>query len=512
MEHIVIDEKLNIHIPESLKIIPQFNHKVQTYTIDCPRYTQNGEDMLEMLPFISIEKKGVTEPVTISCGEPIEDKDDKNIIHFDWTITRDVTDVPGKIGLVVCMRHVEEENLENAWHTYRNEEIEIKRGISCGLDMLQQFPSLIESILYRLKEIEDSGGAISNEQIKEIIEDYLEENSIEGGLSEAQLETAVNDALLKAKQSGEFKGEQGPKGDKGDTGATGPEGPQGEKGDTGSQGPKGDTGPQGPAGTNATVTEESIKTALGYKPASETKVSQLEETIDDYKYELTEEEKQEIADTVKAEVPLVKTAEQPTFVNSVDEMTDTSKVYLMSDGYLYAYMKTTGIIIPRILTADDLACGNLDTNGIPLGSGTDRIYTKEVLSLENNVVSITRPSGYRFLIYFYNTATPTAVIGKTTWLTASVDDITKVTLSTGTLSGATHFRVSMCRMTTESDTNLSDNVEEFATNMVIKLTPTSSTTTEDWVSTGLSYNQPVDYEDRLVALENALEVIEYGSY
>lgn len=63
-------------------------------------------------------------------------------------------------------------------------------------------------------------------------------------------------------------GPQGPKGDtgeqgpKGDTGATGP---QGEKGETGATGPQ---GPQGPAGSDATVTAESIKSALGYTPAN----------------------------------------------------------------------------------------------------------------------------------------------------------------------------------------------------------------------------------------------------
>lgn len=89
------------------------------------------------------------------------------------------------------------------------------------------------------------------------------------------------------------KGDPGEKGKKGDTGATGEVGPQGPKGDTGPAGPqgeKGDTGPAGPTGatgpkgekgatgatgpqgpkgdpgSDATVTADSIKTALGYTP------------------------------------------------------------------------------------------------------------------------------------------------------------------------------------------------------------------------------------------------------
>lgn len=56
------------------------------------------------------------------------------------------------------------------------------------------------------------------------------------------------------------KGDPGEKGEKGDTGATGEVGPQGPKGETGPAGPKGDPG------SDATVTADSIKTALGYTP------------------------------------------------------------------------------------------------------------------------------------------------------------------------------------------------------------------------------------------------------
>ena len=64
-------------------------------------------------------------------------------------------------------------------------------------------------------------------------------------------------------------GAPGPQGPKGDTGDVGPQGPKGDTGDVGPAGPKGDTGdigPQGPAGSDASVTAENIKTALGYTP------------------------------------------------------------------------------------------------------------------------------------------------------------------------------------------------------------------------------------------------------
>ena len=70
-----------------------------------------------------------------------------------------------------------------------------------------------------------------------------------GGVSQEQIDKAVQSALAQAKESGEFDGP------KGDTGATGPQGPQGPKGDTGATGPKGDTGAQGPVGPAYTLTD-----------------------------------------------------------------------------------------------------------------------------------------------------------------------------------------------------------------------------------------------------------------
>ena len=80
----------------------------------------------------------------------------------------------------------------------------------------------------------------------------------------------ANDKGLENPEPVNIRGPQGPKGDAGDTG---PQGPKGDTGDTGPQGPKGDTGdtgPQGPKGdpgSDATVTTESIYSALGYIPA-----------------------------------------------------------------------------------------------------------------------------------------------------------------------------------------------------------------------------------------------------
>lgn len=113
----------------------------------------------------------------------------------------------------------------------------------------------------------------SLEEIKERLE-YLEQNTVEapvqsvngqtgeveltaedvGAISQDDLQAATNEALAKAKASGDFDGPQGPagpkgeKGEKGDSGDIGPAGPKGDTGDTGPQGPQGEQGPQGQQG------------------------------------------------------------------------------------------------------------------------------------------------------------------------------------------------------------------------------------------------------------------------
>ena len=89
------------------------------------------------------------------------------------------------------------------------------------------------------------------------------------------------------------KGEVGPQGPKGDTGEQGPEGPQGPKGDKGDnglpgkdgeqglQGPEGPRGPKGNDGSDASVTKTNIVSALGYTPADESVIGDINKVLDE---------------------------------------------------------------------------------------------------------------------------------------------------------------------------------------------------------------------------------------
>lgn len=161
------------------------------------------------------------------------------------------------------------------------------------------------------------------------------------------------------------QGKQGIQGDKGEAGADGANGLSAydiwlQQNNTGSEedfltslkGEQGEPGEKGEAGVNGTsvsiqeinqVTLDGGTSVVKFTDGNTLTIKNGSKGADGYTpirgtdY-WTENDKVDIIEEVKAEVPLVKTAERPIFVNSVDEMTDTSKVYVMPDGYLYAYM------------------------------------------------------------------------------------------------------------------------------------------------------------------------------
>lgn len=112
---------------------------------------------------------------------------------------------------------------------------EIEHGaITVGVEPPEPTPSIYESILASVKSAE-------------------------------QLAQSVRDDA----DAGRFNGAPGPMGE---PGMKGDKGDPGEKGETGAPGPQGEQGPKGDPGSDASVTAENIKTALGYAPVKDVQV------------------------------------------------------------------------------------------------------------------------------------------------------------------------------------------------------------------------------------------------
>lgn len=85
--------------------------------------------------------------------------------------------------------------------------------------------------------VDDEGGYTKEEQTLNVNKRAKPSDYVYTKTDVLTIETAVNNALENAKESGEFKGD---KGDKGDRGERGEQGVKGEKGERGIQGEKGE--------------------------------------------------------------------------------------------------------------------------------------------------------------------------------------------------------------------------------------------------------------------------------
>ena len=149
--HIIVDETRKIIVPDELKrIAVQYDHNIETVTFDCIRYW-DGHDMSTMHVYINymLANKALgcymSEDVTV-------DPDNENIIHFTWTISRNVTQAIGPITFLVCIKRVDEEGNEiNHWNSELNKEMFVNQGLECGEPISEDYPDIIEQILLKLE-------------------------------------------------------------------------------------------------------------------------------------------------------------------------------------------------------------------------------------------------------------------------------------------------------------------------------------------------------------------------
>lgn len=249
-----------------------------------------------------------------------------------------------------------------------------------------------------------------------------------------------------------------------------------------------------------------------------------------------------IADEVKQRVPLVKIAEQPIFVDSIEQMTDTDKIYALStDGMLYSYQKRT-IVTPGGTTANF-------TNQVPISTDTDGSIFNGVGYKENVRLSssggisgnaqdgsvttgfipwkntdIVRLKGakwadvgsgfYYFSLYKSNkdayggdgAGCVTSGTAAGSHLSVTYDETTGITtFSIDDPDGGTGAFRANAKTAAFIRINAYGKGEDLIITVNEEITYTtteeSTETTYSWESTGISYNQPADYEDRVIAVE-----------
>ena len=160
--HIIISDDRTTKVPSELqKLGVQYDHNVKTVTFDCPRYA-NGLDMSTMCIYINYQRKDSYEDMYPVKNLTI-DQDDSNVMHFDWEISRNVTAVADKISFNVCVKNVDENDIEiNHWNSELNSECYISKGLECSEQIAADHEDVITTLLEKAADIDNDIETLQN--------------------------------------------------------------------------------------------------------------------------------------------------------------------------------------------------------------------------------------------------------------------------------------------------------------------------------------------------------------
>ena len=141
--HIVIGEDRVISVPKELqRIAVQYDHDVETVTFDCPRYWDDL-DMSKLNIYINYMRKDRY----VGCYKATDitvDGADLNIMHFNWKISRNVSEVVGELKFLVCVKKSDAEGYEvNHWNSELNTEMYISQGLEAEESIFDAYPDII---------------------------------------------------------------------------------------------------------------------------------------------------------------------------------------------------------------------------------------------------------------------------------------------------------------------------------------------------------------------------------
>ena len=315
--------------------------------------------------------------------------------------------------------------------------------------------------------------------------------------------------------SANLKGEKGDKGDKGDTG------PQGEKGDTGA------------AGTSVTVKSVSESTADGGSNVvtfSDGKTVTIKNGsrgsmgatgsdgkdgedgytpvagVDYY----TDADKAEFSAYIASE--LAKRGQlAPEYANSIEECTDTSKLYVLPDGFIYAYMLTevesgtayTNVLPLAIDTDGSIYNGTGYKNGYRLNSGATvkeasgqghtgfiKVTNGDTVRMKNYARGT---EGYDYIHYFNASFTRVNSVQPTDHFAPDANGMYTIVIN----SDCVYIRISAGEFTKNTIVTINEEITEGG----------GTVTEYAWANTGYAF-VPADYEDRIIDLENKVGTLE----
>ena len=178
--HIIIGEDRVITVPKELqRIAVQYDHDVETVTFDCPRYWDDL-DMSKLNIYINYMRKDRY----VGCYKTTDitvDGADSNIMHFNWKISRNVSEVVGELKFLVCIKKSDTEGYEvNHWNSELNTEMYISQGLEAEESIFDAYPDIIS-------QWEDEVNAV-----KQILLDARDSGELDGATFTPSVDEAGN--------------------------------------------------------------------------------------------------------------------------------------------------------------------------------------------------------------------------------------------------------------------------------------------------------------------------------
>lgn len=165
--HIIVSDDRFVTVPDELKrLAVQYDHNVETVTFDCPRYWDE-HDMSEMTVYINYLRSDM-EVGAFRATNVTVDTEDSSIMHFDWTVSRNVTEAKGQLVFLVCIKTSDADGNEKThWNSERCTACYVSEGLEIDGELLKRiYPDIIEQWYQEVVGVIDEVNVVKDGLIK----------------------------------------------------------------------------------------------------------------------------------------------------------------------------------------------------------------------------------------------------------------------------------------------------------------------------------------------------------
>lgn len=193
-ENVVIKKDRTVTVPASeAKIGVQYDHNVNVITFDCPRYPDDDRnvDMSTMQIYINYMLPDKTLGSYLAENVKV-DTNNPDTIHFDWKITRNVTQVKGALQALVCIKKVDAEGNElYHWNTDLIQSFRVGEGMECLETISSDYADVISQLLVNMNTVVGEFEALSADVTARTSEETLQ-GLVNNAASDEKLGSIVN--------------------------------------------------------------------------------------------------------------------------------------------------------------------------------------------------------------------------------------------------------------------------------------------------------------------------------